>query len=105
MGYGDLLVEGCQRGREGGRGVAVHQHHVGRLGLEQRLQALQHGRRDVGERLRTTHEIQVVVDGQTEGLDHLVEHLPMLAGEAGDDAEVLAAVSSAEADEQRARHG
>ena len=87
VGDGDHAVEGGQSGGEGGGGVAVHQHQVGLGLLQQGVDAVEHRRGDVAQGLALAHDLEVVVHGKGEGVDDLVEHLPVLPGEAGDDAE------------------
>ncbi len=82
VGHRDHPVERGESGGEGGGGVAVDQHDVGPHGLEHRVDAPEHGRGDVAETLLLLHDPQVVVDGEGERFDHLVEHLPVLPGEA-----------------------
>ena len=84
VGHGDLAVEGGECGGERGGRVAVHQHHVGALGVKEGLQPLEDRRGDVRERLGSAHHAEIVVDGQAERVDHLVEHLAVLTGQARD---------------------
>ena len=78
--HGDLQVEACERRREAGRGVAVDQHDVGPLVLEDRLEFEHHVARHVEQRLARFHNRQVVVGSHVEDAQHLVEHLAVLAG-------------------------
>ncbi len=59
--------------------------------LEERIHSFEHGRRDVAERLFLLHDAKVVIHGEREGLDDLVQHLPVLPGEAHEHVETPAA--------------
>ena len=87
--HGYPLVEGRERRREGGGGVAVDEHAVGPLGLEHGLDPEQHVAGDVVKRLPRLHDRQVVVRSHVEGAQHLVEHLAVLAGDAHDRLELV----------------
>ena len=82
MGNGDLLVVSRQAGGKGGGGVAMHQHHVGLERGQHRSDALQDGGGHTGQVLAGFHDVQVVIGADAEQLQHLVEHLPVLAGDA-----------------------
>ena len=76
------VVEGQQGGGHDGGGIALHQHPV-------RLEVAQHGV-EVGEdgggqlrqRLVGAHQVEVDVGGDLEQVEHLVEHLAVLGGDA-----------------------
>ena len=76
-----LEVEGRERGGEARGGVAVHEHAVGALRLENRLEPLQHARGHVEQRLAGPHDGEVVVRDHAEDAQHLVEHLAVLPGD------------------------
>ncbi|MNC47994.1 hypothetical protein D3C75_970860 [compost metagenome] len=82
MGDGDLLVIGRQAGGKRGRGVAMHQHHIGLEFGQYRLDTLQNPGGHAGQVLAGFHDVQVVIRGDTEQFQYLVEHLPVLAGDA-----------------------
>ena len=60
------------------RGVALHQHGVGRLLGQHRVGAGQQARRQVAQRLVGLHHVQVGVGLDVEQAQHLVEHLTVL---------------------------
>ena len=86
---GNLQVEARERRREAGRGVAVHEHDVGPLVLEDRLELEQHVASHVEQRLARLHDRQVVVGRHAEDAQHLVEHLAVLAGHGDDGLELI----------------
>ncbi|MNG93490.1 hypothetical protein D3C79_524590 [compost metagenome] len=82
VGNRDLLVVGREAGRQGRRRIAVDQDHI-RLELcQDRLEPLQDCRGDIGQVLTWLHDVQVIVRRDLEQLQHLVEHLAVLAGHA-----------------------
>lgn len=89
--HGNLQVEACERRGEAGRGVAVHEHHVGPLVLEDELELEQHVARHVEQRLARLHDRQVMVGSHVEDAQHLVEHLAVLAGHGHDSLELIRA--------------
>jgi hypothetical protein len=74
----NLLVEGGEAADEGGRGVALHEHRVGALGLEKRCQSAERAGRDRRERLPGRAQVEVVVRDDPEEVQHLGEHLAVL---------------------------
>ncbi len=86
--HGDHAVVGGKSGGEGGGGVAVDHDQIGLGSFQEGVDAVQHGGGDVAERLPVAHDPEVMVDREGEVVDHLVEHLAVLSGEAGDDPEV-----------------
>ena len=78
----DLLIKSGQRCGEGGRGISVNEHVVGLLLLQYIFQPAEHAGGDVVEGLPALHDVQVVVHRQMEEIDHLIEHLAVLRGEA-----------------------
>lgn len=89
--YGDLQVEARERRGEAGRRVAVHEHDVGSLVLEDGLELEQHVARNVEQRLARPHDSQVMVGRNIEDAQHLVEHLAVLARHGHDGLELLLA--------------
>ena len=89
--YGDLQVEARERRGEAGRRVAVHEHDVGPLVLEDGLELEQHVARNVEQRLARPHDSQVMVGRNIEDAQHLVEHLAVLARHGHDGLELLLA--------------
>ena len=87
--HGDLQVEARERSGEAGRGVTVDQDHVGPLVLEDDLELEKHVARHVKQRLSRLHDRQVVVGRHVEGVQHLVEHLAVLAGHGDDGLELI----------------
>ena len=80
--YRNLLVESGEGGGCAGGGVAVDEHYVGPRLTEHVAHAEQHARGHVVEILPLLHYVEVVVGTDVEYLKHLVEHLPVLAGDA-----------------------
>ena len=76
------LLEGGEARGHRRRRVALDEHPVGPLLLEDGAQAVDHGDRHVVQRLRVLHHVQVVVRLDLEQVEHLVEHLAVLAGDA-----------------------
>ena len=60
----------------------MNEHVVGLLLLQHIFQPAEHAGGDVVEGLPALHDIQVVVHRQMEEIDHLIEHLAVLRGEA-----------------------
>lgn len=89
--HGDLQVEARERSGEAGRGVAVDQDDVGLLVLEDGFELEQHIARHVEQRLARLHDRQIVVGSHTEDVQHLVEHLAVLARHGHDGLELLLA--------------
>ena len=76
------LLERSERAGHGRRRVALDEHPVGMLLLENRAEPVDDRDRDVVQRLGVLHHVQVVIRPDLEQVEHLVEHLPMLAGHA-----------------------
>lgn len=89
--HGYLQVEARERRGEAGRGVAVHEHDVGPLVLEDGLELKQNVARHVEQRLTRPHDRQVVIGSHAEDAQHLVEHLAVLAGHGHDGLELILA--------------
>jgi hypothetical protein len=77
---GDVPVEGGQGGDETGGGVAMHQHDVGPGLLIGPVELVQQVAGQAVEGLVLGHHLEVLVDPQAEGGEHLLEHLAVLAG-------------------------
>lgn len=69
----------------------MDQDHVGPLVLEDRLELEQHVARHVEQRLARLHDRQVVVWDHAKDVQHLVEHLAVLAGHSHDGLELIPA--------------
>lgn len=87
----DLQVEARERSGEAGRGIAVYEHDIGLLVLEDRLELEQHVARNVEQSLSRLHDRKVVVGRHTEDAQHLVEHLAVLPGHGDDSLELIRA--------------
>lgn len=87
--HGNLQVEACECRGEAGRGVPVDQDHVRLLVLEDGLELEKHVARHVEQRLSRLHDRQVVVGSHVEDVQHLVEHLAVLAGHGDDGLELI----------------
>lgn len=77
----DLQVEARERSGEAGRGIAVYEHDIGLLVLEDRLELEQHVSRNVEQSLSRLHDGQVVGGFDVEHAKHLVQHLTVLTGD------------------------
>ena len=90
--HGDLLVKGRQGAGEGGGGVAVDQDQVGLFLRKDLLQAQQALAGDGVQALAGLHDIQIVVRGDGKEAEDVVQHLPVLGGDAADAAELTPAL-------------
>ena len=82
MPHRNARVKRGERGGEGGGGIAVDQHAV-RLPLGQNpAQAEQHIAGDVRQILPRLHEVEVVFRRNIKQRQHLIQHLPVLGGDA-----------------------
>ena len=90
--HGDHAVVGGQGGGEGGGGVAVHQDHVGLRSLQERIEPFSTAEVMWPSVCRSRMILRSWSTGSENVVDHLVEHLAMLPGEAGDHAEGPAAL-------------
>ena len=79
MAYWNLAVEGGEGGGHRGRRVAVDQHDIGFHFVQDIPHAGQHPGGDVIQVLSLFHDVQVIVGLHPENLQHLVQHLPVLA--------------------------
>lgn len=78
----DLLVESGKSGREGRRRVAVDKDVIRFFLLQYIFQAAEDAGGDVIERLSALHDVEIIVDRQSEEVDDLIEHFPVLGGQA-----------------------
>ena len=78
----NLLVEGSQRRRKGGGGIAVHQYIVRLFPLQHILQPPEHPGGNVIERLAALHDVQIIVHRKVEKIHHLIQHFTVLGREA-----------------------
>ena len=83
----DLGVERGQCGHEGGGGVALHDQPAGTHLFQDGGQAVQHPRGDAGQGLVRPHQVEVEVRHDAEEVQHAVEHLAVLRGDADGDLE------------------
>lgn len=86
---GDLLVERGEGGGGAGGGVAMDKDHIGLDFLEHVSRAGQHAGGDVVQVLALLHDVQVKIRLHLKYLEHLVQHLPMLPGDAHDGLELI----------------
>ena len=87
----DLQVEARERSGEAGRGIAVYEHDIGLLVLEDRLELEQHVARNVEQSLSRLHDGQVVGGFDVEHAKHLVQHLTVLTGDRHNRVELVGA--------------
>ena len=78
MAHGNLVVVGSQRSGKGGGSIAMHQHDVRLLLLQDLVQAHHGLGGNVKEGLSCGHDIQIVVRFDLEEVQHLVKHIPVL---------------------------
>lgn len=92
MPYWNLAVEGGHGRRCGCCCVAVYEHDVGLAGFVEDLShPFEHAHGNVGEVLPLAHDVEVVVGGDVENIEYLVEHLAVLSGDGDDGAELVGA--------------
>jgi len=82
MSHRDLLIESGERRSHRRRGIAVHQHAVGLVVCDHVVHAAQHARRQGAEALIVLHDIEAEVRLEIEQIEHLRDHLLVLAGRA-----------------------
>lgn len=83
----DLQVEAGQRGSEGGRRVAVNENNVGAFRLQNCPNAAQDILCNIKKVLSVLHDIQVIIRDDPKGVQHLIQHLPVLGGDTDLDAQ------------------
>ena len=82
MAHLHLGIERSQSRHKGGGSVAVDQHQI-RLGLFQHIPQTAEGLDgDAHQGLGRLHDIQIVIRGDLESLQHLIQHFPVLGGDA-----------------------
>lgn len=80
MAHRNALVKGRKGRRHGRGGVAMDQHHIGRHLVVEAVDLLEDQSRKRIQRMAGAHQLQIVVGLDGENLEHLVEHLAVLAG-------------------------
>ena len=75
-------VEGRQRRRGNGRGIALNEHPVGSLLAQDGFESSQDARRHLGRRLVVLHDVEVVLGLNVEDTQHLIQHVAVLGGDA-----------------------
>ena len=78
----DLQIEAGQGGNKGGGGIAVDQHNVRLDLLQHALDPLQNVGGNIKKGLLILHNGKIVVRLHLEGLQHLLQHLAVLTGDA-----------------------
>ena len=78
----NALEKGGERGGERRGRVALDQDHVGTHAAQERREAVENAGGDARRRLPGHHEIEVDVGLEIEDFEHLVEHRPVLGGDA-----------------------
>ena len=91
MGHRDSLVEPGEGSAEGSGGVALNDDEIGALGCEDGLEGGQNPRGGLEQGLAGEHQVEVMVRGDVERGENLIEHLAVLAGDADADGELLLA--------------
>jgi hypothetical protein len=82
MGDRDSLIEGGERGAQGGRRVSLH-HNVGRpLGFEYRGDLDDHVCGHTRQRLVRGHQVEIVVGDEIEQSKDRLDHLAVLSRDA-----------------------
>ena len=84
MPYWNLLIKRSQSSHKRSCCIAVHQNNI-RLNLLKNLfQLHQNIRSDGGQRLTRPHDVQIIVNFCIKNVNHLLQHLTMLACQAND---------------------
>ena len=96
--HGNPAVKGRQRATKRGGGVALHQHDVRPFGGEHLFDGRQNPRGQLRQRLAWLHQVQVVVRLDAESVQHLVQHLPVLRGDAAFHLEIARPLAQMEQD-------
>ena len=78
--YRDALIEACESATQGGGRVALDEHPIRAERGDRSADPAHELSRQVGEALLRGHDVEVDVGLELELLEHLVEHLPVLAG-------------------------
>ncbi len=82
MGDGDVMVKGGEGAAERAGGVALDDDQIGLLGRQDGFEAGEDARGGLGQRLAGAHEIEVMIRVDLKGGQDLIEHLPVLRGDA-----------------------
>jgi len=80
--HGNLGIKGRKRAAQSCGCVALHDNHGWLLCAKNRLQARENARCGLEQRLARQHQVQIVIRLYMEGLQNLIQHLPMLRGDA-----------------------
>ena len=89
MGDGDLVIEGCEGPHEGGRSVPLNHNEVGLFVQQDGVETLHGARRNLGQALPGTDDIQIMVRPDQEQFQDLVQHFAMLGRDDRDGSEAL----------------
>ena len=84
------MVKRGERACKRGRGIAVHQHDIRLRLFKNEIQTMQRLLSNHSERLTTFHNIEIIIGLDLENIEHLIEHLPVLRGDAHNALRVLA---------------
>jgi hypothetical protein len=76
---GNLVVEGGEGGGEGGGGVALDDHEIGRSLDKIVGQSLQAPASNIGEGLARLHDRQIAIAPQVKKIHHAIHHFPVLS--------------------------
>ena len=82
MTHRDLQIEASQGSDKGGGGIAMYQYHIRLYLLQYILDLLQDVHSHIKQRLLIFHNGQVIVRHHMKCIEHLIQHLPVLAGNA-----------------------
>jgi hypothetical protein len=80
MGHCDSRIKGSQGCSSGGGGISLDYYPVRLLSPQERLQGRQYGGGNPAGCLVWLHEVEVIVRDNGKELEHLVQHLTVLAG-------------------------
>ena len=92
---GDARVESGHGATESGGGVALHQHNIRFLAIEDGFECADHAAGEACKRLVRTHHIEVMIGADLKCGQHLIEHAAMLRGDANPHGEFLRAGAEA----------
>src|SRR5262249_53089001 len=87
--HADAMVKSRKRADHRRGRVALSQHPVGPFSAQHNIKLRQSVGRDLGQRLIGTHYVQVMIGPDVEQRENLVEHPPMLRGDADDAGEMV----------------
>jgi hypothetical protein len=83
VGHRHSFVEARQRCGERGGGVALDDQPIRSHLAQHARDPLEYGGCHIAEILSLSHDVEVMVGLDLEYVEHLVQHLPMLTGDAG----------------------